>query len=495
MRFVTEKRYRCSIVWLRRDLRLRDNVALNEAARASERVVLAFNLDPRLLRSERIGAPIVQTFFDALAALRDDLRERGSDLALLEGDFAQNLIRLAKHTHAQAVFYNRDYEPSAIERDVAVTAQFQGAGLSVHDSLDHVVFEASDIRTDAGEPYKVYTPYARRWRERYARAPQRPADSLSALHGVLLPAGSIGPTRSVPSPEEFGYQPLANVGRCNEKAALRALERFLDGPAERYARDRDFPAIAGTSKLSIHLRAGTIGIRHCVARAYEAASQAGGASEQIGTWINELIWREFYQMILREFPKVDGAPFIDAAAGLAWNEDEDAFGAWCDGRTGYPIVDAAMRQLNTTGWMHNRLRMIVASFLTKDLLIDWQRGERYFEQHLADADLAQNNGGWQWAASTGTDAAPYFRIFNPVTQSERFDPSGAFIRAMVPELAHVADEHIHAPWKAGPLGLGDYPPPIVDHKIAREKALALYGPVLGRTPATGARALLRRSRA
>lgn len=465
---MTGKRYPRSIVWLRRDLRLSDNVALAEAAFASGQVVVAFNLDPVLLRSERIGAPIVQTFFDALAGLREELRSLGSDLALLEGGFEANLTALAKRLNAQAVFFNRDYEPAAIARDERVTRELQAAGIDVHAFLDHVVFDASEIRTDAGDAYKVYTPYARRWRERYAAQPRPPVDSRSAAIGKLLDATAIGATRPIPQPREFGFQRLDGVERCSERGALAALEAFMAGPAARYAKDRDFPAVDGTSKLSVQLRAGTIGIRTAVARAYVANTDK---------WLGELIWREFYQMILAVFPRVEREPFIEEAAGIPWIDDDAAFAAWCEGRTGYPIVDAAMRQLNTTGWMHNRLRMIAASFLTKDLLIDWRRGERYFERHLADADLAQNNGGWQWAASTGTDAAPYFRIFNPVLQSKKFDPDGAFIRRMLPELANVPDALIHEPHD-----------PIVDHAAARERALAAYASVLGRAKSRPSRA-------
>lgn len=477
------KRYRRSIVWLRRDLRLRDNVALYEAARASDEIAIAFNLDPRLLGSDRIGAPIVQTFFDALKGLRAELRERGSDLALLEGDAATNLAALAERRGAQALFFNRDYEPSAIARDDDAGSNLRARGIDVHASLDHVVFDARDIRTDGGDPYRIFTPYARRWRERYASEPRRPVDSLRAIRDALVRADQLGATRELPTPCDYGFRATALVDACNEGAARRMLDAFLSpgGPAERYARERDFPALPATSRLSIQLRAGTIGIRTCVARAYEAAAQRGRHGEQIERWIGELIWREFYQMILREYPHVASGPFLEAASALPWRDDEDAFAAWSQGRTGYPIVDAAMRQLNTTGWMHNRLRMIVASFLTKDLLIDWRRGERYFERRLADADLAQNNGGWQWAASTGTDAVPYFRIFNPVLQSKKFDPHGTFIRSMIPELAHVPDRYVHAPWEAGPLALGGYPGPIVDHAAARERAIAAYASVLGRT--------------
>ncbi len=473
--------YSRSLVWLRRDLRLSDNVALAAAASASREVVLAFNLDPVLLASGRVGAPIVQTFFCALGALRAALRERGSDLALLQGDAERTIPGFARRIGAQAVFFNEDYEPAALARDAAVVKELAHARMEAHAFLDHVVLGAGEVRTDANAPYKVFTPFARRWRDRYALAPRLPVASERASRGKLVARAEIGETREVPEPREFGFAASHAYPMCSEAAAREQLDAFFEsGAAERYRDERDRPALAGTSKLSVHLRAGTIGIRTCFARAFEAKATSPSAT-QIDTWINELIWREFYQTILKEFPHVDGAPFIEAARRIPWRDDPKAFARWCEGTTGYPIVDAAMRQLNTTGWMHNRLRMIVASFLTKDLLIDWRAGERYFEQRLADADLAQNNGGWQWAASTGTDAAPYFRVFNPVLQSKKFDPDGAFIRSMLPELAHVPSPAIHAPWERGPLMLRDYPMPIVDHHAARERTLAVYAPVLGKS--------------
>ncbi len=460
---MTHPFYPRSLVWLRRDLRLSDNVALAAAAEHSRELVLAFNVDPVLLRGSRIGAPIVQTFFDALGALREDLRARGSDLAIVEGDPLQTIPKLARTLGVAAVFFNQDYDPAAIARDESVGAALRECGLDVHASLDHVAF-AADV-------YKVYTPFARRWRERYAADPPLPVVARD-LNARWLTAAEIGETRPVPVPEAFGFASSDAFPPCSEAVAHAMLDAFLapSGPGERYGAQRDFPAVEGTSRLSVQLRAGTIGIRTCFAR---------GIAAGCDKWVSELIWREFYQMILREFPHVDGAPFIEAASALPWENDEQSFARWCEGTTGYPIVDAAMRQLNATGWMHNRLRMIVASFLTKDLLIDWRWGERYFEQRLADADLAQNNGGWQWAASTGTDAAPYFRIFNPVLQSKKFDPDGAFIRRMIPELRDLTGDAIHAPWEAGLLANG-YPPPIVDHHAARERALSVYAPVLGK---------------
>lgn len=462
------------IVWLRRDLRVRDNAALAAAVRAKARVCVAFVLDPVLLRGERVGAPIVQAFFDALGALRSELRECGSDLALLEGECAEELAALAKRIDASELHYNEDYEPSALERDARVARELSERGIMVTSHLDHVYFGAEEVLTDAGTPYKVFTPYKRRWLDQMHLAPRAPIASARGLDDALLARSAIGTTRDVPAPEDYGHRSSRAYPACSSAAAYDLLERFLDGGAgERYAHDRDVPALDGTSRLSVQLRAGTIGIRTCVA----AAVKHG-----FDVWLSELIWRDFYQMILRQFPHVASGPFDERGKRVRWRDDDAAFDAWCGGRTGYPIVDAAMRQLNTTGWMHNRLRMIVASFLTKDLLVTWQRGERYFEQHLADADLAQNNGGWQWASSTGTDAAPYFRVFNPELQSKKFDPDGAFIRAMIPELARVPDSYVHAPWTMPPLlqeecrcRIGvEYPEPIVDHSAARTRALAAY---------------------
>ncbi|MBC5823562.1 MAG: deoxyribodipyrimidine photo-lyase [Candidatus Eremiobacteraeota bacterium] len=482
---MSDSRRTRTVVWLRRDLILADNAALDAAKRRGD-VCLAFNLDPVLLASNRIGAPIVQAFFSALKALRADLRCRGSDLALLRGDFSSQLLALARRLGAQAVYYNEDYDPAAIARDRRTSADLTAGGLEVQSFSDHVYFGADRLRNDQGQPYRVFTPYSRKWRALHATAPSAPIASEDRLGERLLPRGAIGETSAVPRPEDFGFGSSERYPACSEQIALAGLERFLqpDGAGERYAELRDLPAVDGTSRLSAQLRAGTIGIRTCIGRAFDAAQRPKGA--QIGAWINELIWRDFYQMILRSFPHVDGAPFLDAARHIAWDDDEEALRAWCEGETGYPIVDAAMRQLNQSGWMHNRLRMISASFLTKHLLIDWRKGENHFERHLADADLAQNNGGWQWSASTGTDAVPYFRIFNPVLQSKNVDPDGVFLRAWLPALARVSSKYIHAPWNMSTavqsesgcrIGV-DYPAPIVEHSFARARALAAFGAVL-----------------
>ena len=476
-----------SIVWFRRDLRLRDHVALARAAAASERIVCAFVLDPTLLRGPHVGAPIVSFFFDALAELRAALRRRGSELALLEGDFATELRALAQRTQASALLYNLDYEPAAIARDEHVSARLRAAGLEVERFVDHVYFAAGETLKPDGKPYTVFTPYKRRWLERY---PRPPVDSLAAIARKLASAETIGPTLEVPEPERYGHTRSAHFPNGGERLARQALQSFIESHAiGSYAARRNAPALDGTSHLSPHLRAGTIGIRTCVQAALEAARGARpAAASSARTWLSELIWRDFYTHVLANFPHVAREPFLGAAKRLKYRESDSDWEAWCAGRTGYPIVDAAMVQLNTYGWMHNRLRMVVASFLSKDLLLDYRLGERYFEQHLADGDLAANNGGWQWSASTGTDAAPYFRVFNPVLQSEKFDPDGAFIRRMLPQLAKLDAKAIHAPWTLPPLEaeaigfrLGrDYPEPIVDHAAARARAIAFFGPVLGK---------------
>jgi deoxyribodipyrimidine photo-lyase len=482
-------RYPVSLVWLRRDLRLDDNVALFRAEQASERVVCAFVLDPPLLRGPRVGAPIVQFFFDSLRALRERLRAARSDLALLEGDFAGELTALARRLGASAVFYNADYDPDALARDEHVARRLRDAGIDVHASTDHVYFGADDVLQDGGKPYTVYTPYRRRWNARFAADPHAPVRSEAAVRAKLLTRDAIGSTRDVPRPEDYGHPSSAAYPRAGLDEAQRLLKTFLAADVTRYAAARNVPALDATSRLSPHLRAGTIGIRtvvHAAAQLRERAAKE--ASSNVDTWLGELVWRDFYQQLLAHHPRVAHEPFVEAAQTIPYVHDPAAYAAWCDGRTGYPIVDAAMAELNTTGWMHNRLRMIVASFLTKHLLTDYHEGERYFEQHLADADLAANNGGWQWSASTGTDAAPYFRVFNPTLQGKTFDPDGTFVRAMLPALANVPKKYVHEPWTMPPLlqaELGcvvgrDYPAPIVEHTFARQRALDVYGATLAK---------------
>jgi deoxyribodipyrimidine photo-lyase len=474
---------------MRRDLRLADHAALFEACRRSGEVACAFVLDPPLLRGDRVGAPIVQFFFDALAELRDALRSHGSDLALLEGMALEELRTFARRIGAQAVFYSEDVDPRARTRDEAVTKALAADGIAVERCIDDVYYAAGEVLQPTGKPYVVYTPYRRRWMERLAADPRPPVDSVRAARGKLLAAAEIGETRGVPAPEEYGHTVSPRFPAGGERKGRAVLRAFAADHIADYAQTRNQPASDCTSRLSPHLRAGTVGVRTCVAAALAARERGAGTGAE--TWLGELVWRDFYHQILAHFPHVASGTFLDAARAIPWRRSEKDFAAWREGRTGYPIVDAAMAQLNETGWMHNRLRMIVASFLTKHLLIDWRKGERYFEQHLADGDLAANNGGWQWSASTGTDAAPYFRIFNPILQGKTVDPEGVFVRQFLPALARVPEQYVHEPWMLPPVlaadigfALGrDYPEPIVDHAEARERALAAFAPVLGKKPA------------
>jgi deoxyribodipyrimidine photo-lyase len=344
-----------------------------------------------------------------------------------------------------------------------------GVGFEVFK--DSVIWEERELLTQAGNPFTVFTPYSRAWKY---RKPLRPRPSLRAAHATI-PRLASDPWPS--DPAEFGHpltQPLPPAG---ERAAQELLKAFLCRPVFAYAEHRDFPALDGTSHLSAHLRCGNIGIRTVVAGLAAARAKASPKGQHsCDVFLNELIWREFYLQILANFPHVMNWSFRPEYGQLDWSVNREHFHAWCEGQTGYPIVDAAMRCLNATGWMHNRLRMITAMFLTKDLLINWQWGERYFMRQLVDGDMAANNGGWQWSAGTGTDAAPYFRIFNPVAQGQKFDPDGRFVRRWVPELSSLPNTNVHEPWKeltvVTPSG---YPERLVLHEQQRKKFLAMFG--------------------
>lgn len=459
-----------AIFWFRRDLRLSDNVGLHEAGKVAESVVPVFIFDTQILRREDVGGPCVAFMLECLESLARNLEAIGSRLILRQGDPLVEIPRLVRDTGAEAVFWNRDYEPHAISRDRAMEDQGGARGFATRSFKDTVFHEAGEPRTGAGTPYMVFTPYARAWRA----LPKQPV--VPAFKG---PCPGIGRLESwpIPSVGKLGFSCGADIPRGGEKTARELLRQFVAGGLGQYGARRDFPSVDGTSRLSPHLRFGTISGR----TVYWAAEKARGAAtptarEHIDTFIGELIWREFYFQILAEFPHVATGAFRREYDGLGWENEGRLFAAWREGRTGYPIVDAAMRQLKQTGWMHNRLRMIVAMFLTKDLLCDWRWGERYFMQALCDGDMAANNGGWQWSAGTGTDAAPYFRIFAPVSQSQKFDPRGDFIRCFVPELAGLSAEEIHAPWQSVPSRLKclGYPEPVVDHKDRRLRALKMY---------------------
>jgi deoxyribodipyrimidine photo-lyase len=460
--------------WVRRDLRLSDNQALAAALAAAEQVVPVFVLDPALLASSYTGDKRLAFLFAGLRSLDDGLRQRGSQLIVRHGEPGAQLARLFSETNAGAIFAERDGTPYARRRDERVNAQ-----LPLHVTGGLTVHHPSAVVKDDGSPYTVFTPFSKRW---LALPLPAPADLLPAPRRVTTPAG----LDSLPIPAE----PILPAGvpfPAGKAEAQRRLAAFTgggDAAITRYRDDRNRPDLEGTSRLSPYLRFGMISARQAVAASRTARLAAAGADAGAGadTWLSELIWREFYTAILYHFPHVRRGSLQRHYDRVPWANDESDFAAWCAGRTGYPIVDAAMRQLVQTGWMHNRARMIVASFLVKDLLIDWRWGERFFMQHLLDGDPANNNGGWQWTAGVGADAAPYFRIFNPVVQGQKFDPNGDYVRRWLPELSRVPAKFIHNPWTMPPdeqrradCGIGsDYPAPIIDHAFARERTLVAY---------------------
>jgi len=495
-----------AVHWFRRDLRTTGNPALQHAWKEHHgRVVGFFCFDSKFLARPDFSPDRFGLFLATLAALRDELRALGSDLLVLDVGpreaFPQLFAALqtAGVPLPRTVSFNRDYEPFARARDADVERMLStDYGLAVHTERDHLLIEPHEITRDgkAGQFYQVFTPFSRRWfdvmhTDEMQRRIAVQKKALSALRGRSSGRGDATPfqltwqaifgDRSPLVDQLDAYVarnkalvrvPLPPVGTA---AALERLKLFgAEGLAD-YPERRDLPAVDGTSQMSIYLKNGTITVPQVLA-ALQLADAALDKSKKKPdgptTYVKELAWREFYYHILYHRPDVEGAAFLERYRDLAWENRDDFFEAWKEGRTGYPIVDAGMRQLNETGWMHNRVRMIVASFLTKDLLVDWRWGERYFMERLLDGDLAPNNGGWQWAASTGCDPQPYFRIFNPKLQGEKFDPDGAYVRRWVPELREVPAKFIHAPHDR-PEARG-YVKPIVDHAAQKPKALALY---------------------
>jgi deoxyribodipyrimidine photo-lyase len=457
--------------WFRNDLRLVDNTTIAALADRAAEWSPVFVIDPRFV-GDTPGGPRVRFLMDCLRRLRADLADRGVTLCIRQGRPEQVLPALMEQSGARLLSFGEADTPLGRRRDEAVLRRIERQGAEALVVRDHTVFGPDEILTRQGGHYAVFTPYRNAWWARWQEAPRR------AQRRSRLPAASFvlsdGSGRSSRDPlDAFAGADGPTLPTGGERAARRRLERFLEDAVARYATDRDRPDRDGTSRLSPHLRFGTISVRTCFDRALAHAEAVPAAAEGVRKWLDELVWREFYAMILATAPHVltrNHRPEYDA---LQWSDSDAAFEAWRDGRTGYPIVDAGMRQLRETGWMHNRVRMIVASFLTKDLLIDWRRGARYFFEALVDGDPASNSGGWQWAASTGTDAQPYFRIFNPVSQGEKCDPEGAYVRRWVPELRELDRRFLHAPWKA-PEPPADYPAPIVDHAVQRERALEAY---------------------
>lgn len=452
-----------SILWLRRDLRLHDHAALAAALKAGAPVQPVFVFDTEILaRFTNPQDRRLSFIAHALCDLDAQLQKRGGRLLVFHGKAGDILSRLAKQWNA-AIFAGEDYEPDTRARDEYVAKHVELTLVK-----DHLIFAPDEVMKADGTPFKVFTPYANAWRAklspsdygeitirdkgRYAEVDAKDALSLKDGPEALL--------------AQVGYTP-ADISLWPVTGAQGMLKDFIARKASAYPTMRDVMGKDGTSRISPYLRFGLVSIR----QALRLAMEKGNAEK----WISELIWREFYAMIFTHYPESATKEWNEKYRGLEWSYDKKHFAAWCEGRTGFPVVDAAMRQLLAEGWMHNRARMIVASFLTKDLQIDWRLGEEHFAQHLMDYEMSSNVGGWQWCASTGTDAQPWFRIFNPLLQSEKFDPQGDYIRTYVEELAHMKGKAIHNPQ---PLERGGYPQAMVDHKEARENTLAMFKNIL-----------------
>lgn len=461
------------IHWFRRDLRVRDNTALKAALDSGEAVIPIFIFDPAILDSRYFSSARMAFLYAGLEALRDAIAAHDGTMRFYRGDPLAILPQIVTQTGASALYFNSDYTPYAQKRDQAVEDQLNIPVLRYHDA---VIMEPGTVLSGANKPYTVYTPFKNKWRD-LSRSLE-----FSVTHEMIgCFFSNAGNEHALPDKVALGISTGIELPIAGEGGARKRLERFLAGQIFEYATSRNeltihpFNGSAGTSQLSLYFRLGMLSPREVVANARRAYTQAESddAREGVTTWVDEIIWREFYMHIMAQFPHVYRGNFRSEYDNLEWDDNPQALQAWKDGMTGYPIVDAAMRQLKATGWIPNRARMIVSSFLTKHLLINWREGERHFMQHLLDGDPAANNGGWQWAAGTGTDAQPYFRIFNPYSQSKKFDPNGDYIRMWVPELADLSAKAIHVPHeiKQPPR---NYPEPIVDHKAARERTLVAF---------------------
>jgi len=457
-----------SLVWFRNDLRVDDNPALYDACAHGD-VIAVFCLCNRQWRSHDTGDNRFAFLLDSLHALAGDLHGLGIPLRLVTEPWfdglATRLVKVAQSAQADTLAFNEEYPLNERVRDSQVRRAFEAAGMAVTAHHGGTLQPPGTVMTNSGEPYTVFTPFKRRWlgqcngsvidplpRPRRQRRPK--------IDDSSLPEQTDGVRRDR----------VAQQWPGGPREAQRRLDDFIDNRAARYQEDGDFPGIDGTSSLSPYLSVGSISARACLHAAFQANDgRLHGGSAGLSNWISELIWRDFYRHVTAHFPHVSrGQAFRRELDALPWRHAPAELAAWQAGRTGYPLVDAAMRQLNATGWMHNRLRMVTAMFLSKHLLLDWRLGERYFMEQLVDGDFAANNGGWQWSASTGTDAAPYFRIFNPFTQAKRFDPEGTFVRRYVPELADAPTRAVLNPEK---YPVDGYCAPMVDHRMARQRAL------------------------
>jgi len=464
-----------TLVWFRRDLRLRDHPALYHAAKAGQ--VVGVFLINTIQWKQHDEAPVkIDFWLRNLRELSSELTHRNIPLLIAHSDtyddVPEAIASLASRYDCQAVHFNDEYEVNERQRDDAVVQACTDAGLQVNRFTDRVLLPPGEVLTQSDTYYSVFTPFKNAWIKKAQQDSERKPLPIVREQKPL----DITPS---PVPDAIdGYIASAvdpALWPAGEAYALRRLKYFLDQHSQAYKDKRDSPATDGTSRLSPYLACGVLSPCQCFHAALQANDgQYDTGNNGIATWISELIWREFYQHILIGYPRVSRhQPFRLDTRNIRWNDNDAHFAAWCEGRTGFPIVDAGMRQMNAIGWMHNRVRMITAMFLSKDLLLDWRRGERFFMQHLIDGDFGSNNGGWQWSASTGTDAAPYFRIFNPTSQSKRFDPDGVYIRQWVEELADVQGKDIHDPPPLLREQTG-YPQPIIDHAKARETAIAAF---------------------
>ena len=486
-----EKKFDTGLVWFRRDLRTDDHAALYHALKQCQRVYCVFVFDRDILdtlpradrRVEFIHASVVELDRD-LGALTTS---EGGGLIVLHAAAWQAVPALAASLGVQAVYANHDDEPDALARDARVRNALGAQGVVLHTYKDHCIFERDEVLTQGGTPFSVFTPYKNAWLRKLAGDAFYLKPYPVERYTAALAARPTAHQKPVPTLAELGFAPtnLAQLKIPTGASGGQALFAEFVERMDQYHATRDFPAVKGPSYLGVHLRFGTVSIRKMSAIAYTRSQQGDPGA---AVWLSELVWRDFYFQILAHRPQVVRQSFKPAFDAIVWEAGPQAdalFQAWCNGQTGYPLVDAAMAQINQTGYMHNRLRMVVASFLCKDLGLDWRWGESYFAQHLNDFDLSANNGGWQWASSTGCDAQPWFRIFNPTSQSEKFDPDGRFIRRYLPQLAQLSNKAIHAPWMAAPLELQaagvalgkDYPHPIVAHDAARLRTLDRYAVV------------------
>ncbi len=465
------------LFWHRRDLRLSDHLGLAQARQQSAKLVGVFCFDPSLLDPDEVAPARIAYLHGCLAELQDRYREAGSRLLILRDRPVRALPRLAQTLGASAVHWARDVEPYSRDRDTQVRDALQAEGIEVKTGWDQLLHPPNSVTTNSGDPYKVYTPFWRNWRSHPKAEPAGDLADLQDLSADEQAAAENAGAIALPSLADLGVAWEQGFPvEPGEAAAQERLAQFCEQALVSYDEQRNFPATDGTSQLSAALKFGALGIRTVwqAAQALYDQARSDEARANIQTWQQELAWREFYQHALYAFPNLADGPYREPFQNFPWDDDTERFQAWCDGRTGYPIVDAAMRQLNETGWMHNRCRMIVASFLTKDLILNWQWGERYFMQRLVDGDLAANNGGWQWSASSGMDPKP-LRIFNPASQARKYDPDGEYIRQWLPELSSLDTGAL----VTGEIAAVDreacgYPEPIVDHKVQQREFKQRY---------------------